>query len=193
MREHEVKLYLTTTARQYITRDVNILGGRLCVANDARMPLHAILAELTDGHTIEEIEKMFEAIPNSYKEAIGQLSKLLENCRLLKDVEKITYHIGDNAGWFKRIHALQCSETLNFGQHRCQGTKGHDGNHWAYSSIGWYCWKNPSGAITGSTPPDHPEYIEPKTMSKKCYINSYLTVQVSEQEALEYLDKDAEI
>lgn len=104
------------------------------------------------------------------------------------------FEVGGN--WIRRKYSEQCGEMLIFGG-RCQGCKGHEGDHWCYSPDGSYCFgrqpsevKDPLDIASGITPPDHKTYIHPKKMSHLYYNHVYSQEQVEDPALLELLNND---
>lgn len=91
-----------------------------------------------------------------------------------KDLGGTVHYYQDHEGkFFKRTSAKRCVEDV-FLVGQCQGVEGHNGLHWRYDSSGNFCWSDnefdpKEGGCSGSTPPDHKNYISPVEMCNSHY------------------------
>lgn len=98
--------------------------------------------------------------------------------------------------WYKQTFAEQCGEQVFFGD-KCQGVKGHKGEHWAYSADGSYRYAVPKEELThrwrgaaGMTPPGHEKYIHPASKSKEYYLRHSTVEEVTDPKLIEKLEND---
>lgn len=93
------------------------------------------------------------------------------------NASRVTYLRDDDGKWTKKICASQCPFEDVFGW-KCQGCKGHSGDHWAYDAKGFYLWHKNSREetsrskyriVSGTTPPGHPSYISPEQRQQDIY------------------------
>jgi len=70
----------------------------------------------------------------------------------------------------------QCVSKARIWKLRCQGAKGHKGQHWSYDGGGWFhLWPNQRGlramdVAHQTIPPGHARYVSPVEMDAEHYI-----------------------
>jgi hypothetical protein len=69
------------------------------------------------------------------------------------------YSTDGSGRWWVSEWQPQCDHDILFSG-ECQGTKGHEGDHWRYMADGSYHWRR-EGAGGGWTPPGHASWISP--------------------------------
>lgn len=94
------------------------------------------------------------------------------------------YSTDGKGNWTKRIWSEKCPEKF-FLNHKCQGVKGHDGNHWCYGEDGSYFFGvpgelEPHDIRCGSTPPNNEDWINPVDKSNDYYMSNYTDVEVTD-------------
>jgi hypothetical protein len=107
-------------------------------------------------------------------------------------VKDVSYFTNGDGKWFKREWREQCPEDIFLGG-RCQGVKGHDGEHWCYNLNGNYQWEDNENDLTkqgcsGFTPPGHEKYVNPVDTLEKCYLNNYVDSEVTNPELIARLE-----
>ena len=108
----------------------------------------------------------------------------------------VLYSTDGKGNWWRREWAKQCPHKVFLG-HKCQGVAGHDGVHWCYGEDGDYKWENQDEDIIketdiagGSTPPDHKDWVSPKKMVKKHYMNHFTDSEITDEKMIARLEKD---
>jgi hypothetical protein len=104
----------------------------------------------------------------------------------------ILYSTDGKGRWVKREWKPQCSERV-FLSGQCQGIEGHKGVHWCYSPCGHFRWEDNNSdpqhdGCSGSTPPDHKEYMSPKKMEKHLYMSHYEDTEVTDEKVIAKLE-----
>lgn len=106
----------------------------------------------------------------------------------------ITYYTDGLTYWLKRTYKKQCKCRV-FLNYECQGVKGHEGDHWCYTSDGSYCYQSVKGSKSytagiagGMTPPEHKNYIQPKDKRDEYYIRNYDDDLVTDKRLIKRLE-----
>ena len=105
---------------------------------------------------------------------------------------KTSYYRDEDGNWTRREWQPQCSERITLGG-KCQGVKGHEGDHWCYSPCGSYQYQHavPVDNIAGGIiPPDHPRYVSPVTMAPFFYAAFHTDTDVTDPEIIKRLEND---
>ena len=89
--------------------------------------------------------------------------------------------------WVRTTWPQQCDSDLLFGK-RCQGVKGHEGQHWRYGDSGNFEHSTPNGGWA-STPPGHKKYITPLEMQQHFYNTHSTTVVVTDVDEIARLER----
>lgn len=106
------------------------------------------------------------------------------------------YSKDHEGNWWKTVWAEQCPEKV-FIHGQCQGVKGHKGVHWMYGPSGSYEWDDNDddpkhkheNIACGSTPPEHKDYVDPRTMAPHYYREHNTTTKVEDPEKIEALNR----
>lgn len=100
-----------------------------------------------------------------------------------------------NGKWWRREWKLQCPESV-FILDKCQGVKGHEGDHWCFTKSGSYSWSVNSDRelegheiAGGSTPPDHVEYWTPLAMQEYYYRTHFTDSEVTDPDEIARLER----
>lgn len=110
----------------------------------------------------------------------------------------IIYHQIGPREWRKQQFSERCPERAGLFS-KCQGVKGHSGEHWAYQPNGSYAWsvnKNESSdshIAGGSTPPDHENYVPPQDKLKDYYLCHNIVSDVIDEELINKLEADEDL
>lgn len=107
----------------------------------------------------------------------------------------ITYHKISDGKWLKQTFPDQCEEEIIMAG-RCQGVKGHKGDHWCYANDGSYTWHvNKSekeigkyDVAAGKTPPGHENYVHPEKMIDKQFRSLNTVEDVTDPELIVKLE-----
>jgi len=105
----------------------------------------------------------------------------------------ITYYGDGEGNWVMRVWAEQCPEPIMFSG-KCQGVKGHEGDHWCYSEDGSYNYDvqgelEPHEIAGGITPPGHDSWISPVEMADKQYRCFHEDTEVTDPELIARLNR----
>lgn len=100
------------------------------------------------------------------------------------------YDLSDDGVWYKTVFAEQCDKKVLF--HKCQGIKGHEGNHWRYKpngnlELGYNPIKN--NISYALIPPGNDGYIDPTILNKDYYMHHSTTEIVTDPVVIEKLNK----
>lgn len=101
--------------------------------------------------------------------------------------------------WLKVVFADQCDKKVYLGRHKCQGVKGHEGDHWAYDESGHYLTtrneddKNPPPWACGSCPPGHKDYTSPVDKYKERYLCYNEKSEVVDEDLIDKLENDEDL
>jgi len=106
----------------------------------------------------------------------------------------VLYSTDGNGYWIRREWSDQCDESI-FMASRCQGVKGHKGEHWCYQPNGNYAWDDNEndpkhGGCSGSTPPDHKHYIAPIDKQDDLWLASFKDTEVTDPEIIARLENN---
>ncbi len=99
----------------------------------------------------------------------------------------VTYHL-DGTTWTKTVYAEQCEEKTFLLGGRCQGVKGHSGDHWSYSLRGEYQHTCEDGGCS-STPPGHASYVNPVDKFEERALAFSVHSEVTEPELIARLNR----
>lgn len=107
-------------------------------------------------------------------------------------MKNITYYSDGKGNWTKITWSKQCPEKTIFG--KCQGVKGHKGDHWCYSPDGSYNYAvqgklKPHETAGGMIPPNNEKWISPVNMNDKFYMNFHENSKVTDPELISRLNK----
>lgn len=107
-------------------------------------------------------------------------------------MNEITYYADKEGNWTKVAWRKQCPKKILFG--RCQGTKGHEGDHWCYSPNGNYNYSvqgklKPHEICGGIIPPNSDNWINPKDMQSKYYMKFYESSKVTDPKLISRLNQ----
>ena len=80
--------------------------------------------------------------------------------------------------WWCTEWASQCDYNVLLGG-RCQGTRGHGGDHWSYQEDGTYQYRTPGGG-GGWIPPGHKDWITPVDKAHELYRAFYTDFEVTD-------------
>src|SRR5262245_41084157 len=114
----------------------------------------------------------------------------------MRNGANICYYADGRGRWIRREWKRQCSARVFF-YGRCQGVKGHKGDHWCYSPSGDFEWyanaddPNPEhkDAVAGSTPPGNESYVSPVRMQKHYHLSHHTDTDVTDKAILAMLEK----
>lgn len=115
------------------------------------------------------------------------------------DLPHVTYHKMSDGRWFKQEWPHQCDHGAWVLGGKCQGVRGHTGEHWCYRSEGSYAYrdneadvasKRDKRGVSGMIPPGHKDYVNPETKTGDFYINHSTTVEVTDVNKIAELEQD---
>lgn len=104
-----------------------------------------------------------------------------------------TLYSSDGDGhWIKTVWEDQCGEAV-FLRGKCQGVKGHEGDHWCYGPDGSYHSEvqgelEPHEIRGGSTPPGHESWISPVDKAADYYLTFYERTEVTDAKEIARLE-----
>lgn len=106
----------------------------------------------------------------------------------------VMYSTDGEGHWWRREWAEQCPEEV-FMADKCQGVKGHKGLHWCYKPDGSYAWDDndddpQEDGCSGSTPPDHKDYINPVDKQEDYWLSHYTDTEITDPALIERLEND---
>ncbi len=97
--------------------------------------------------------------------------------------------------WWRREWKQQCSEHV-FILDKCQGVKGHEGDHWNFTESGSYTWSvnidrelKGHEISSGMIPPDHESYRTPMEMREHYYMNHFTDSEVTDPDEIARLER----
>jgi len=107
---------------------------------------------------------------------------------------KVSYWTNGEGYWIRREWVDQCPETILI-TGKCQGVKGHKGEHWYYRPDGSYRWSdnkdNPKrGGCSGMTPPGHKLYVSPVDKQPEFWGNNYTDKEITDSDLIARLEND---
>jgi len=104
----------------------------------------------------------------------------------MSDSLRTRYVSDGNGRWQKTVWQKQCPEDLIlWGQ--CQGTLGHEGDHWAFRGNGSYCYHKPEGG-GGMIPPGHSSWVSPVDKVKDYHMNFCTVHEVTDPDEIAGLE-----
>ena len=103
-----------------------------------------------------------------------------------------TFYSDGKGNWEKVAWKPQCSHDVLMAG-RCQGTEGHEGDHWAYNLHGSYCYEHQrpiNNIAAGSIPPENDGYVHPADKAKDYHLNFREISVVTDPEEIARLERD---
>ena len=109
---------------------------------------------------------------------------------------RITYRQLSHRKWIKIVHQDKCDEPVSVFRGKCQGVKGHSGDHWCYSECGslqLYPNKdeepNPEWGYS-NIPPGNKDYISPEEKRSHYYLGFSTSCDVKDKQLITKLEND---
>lgn len=106
-------------------------------------------------------------------------------------MSNVMYSQDNNGKWWKTVWKPQCPEKIILWG-RCQGVKGHAGNHWNFSPCGSYNYAHAKGG-GGSIPPGHKSWISPIKKIDEYHLKFSATTPVRSRALIAKLESGAEV
>jgi len=111
----------------------------------------------------------------------------------------IVYHQIGPRKWVQQVFVDQCEHKMVMPRGRCQGVKGHSGDHWMYGQSGSYVTSSnkknlkPYDIAGGMCPPGHASYISPEEKISDYYITCNETSDVIDEDLIDKLENDEDM
>jgi hypothetical protein len=107
--------------------------------------------------------------------------------------KKTTYYKEDDQ-WWKMTIPARCDRDVFMGG-KCPRVKGHDGDCWAYSPMGDYCFSvngrlKPYDTAGGNIPCGHKDWIPPKDKQKEIYTSFITKEKVTNKSLITRLERE---